>query len=124
MNPKLQKTDPIKTVLVITVGMLIVFALTQWKWAFNAAVIIGLLGLLSSYIAKQIDFLWMKLAWVLSLIVPNILLSVIFYLLLTPIALLSRLFGEKNQLNLKNKTDSLFKDYNKEFDKPSFEKPW
>ncbi len=124
MNPKLQKTDPIKTVLVITVGMLIVFALTQWKWAFNAAVIIGLLGLLSSFIAKQIDFLWMKLAWVLSLIVPNILLSVIFYLLLTPIALLSRVFGEKNQLNLKNKTDSLFKDYNKVFDKPSFEKPW
>jgi predicted ferric reductase len=124
MNPKLQKTDPIKTVLVITVGMLIVFALTQWKWAFNAAVIIGLLGLISSFLAKQIDYLWMKLAWVLSLIVPNILLSVIFYLLLTPIALLSRLFGEKNQLNLKNKTDSLFKDYNKEFDKPSFEKPW
>ena len=124
MNPKLQKTDPIKTVLVITVGMLIVFALTQWKWAFNAAVTIGLLGLISSFLAKQIDYLWMKLAWVLSLIVPNILLSVIFYLLLTPIALLSRLFGEKNQLNLKNKTDSLFKNYNKEFDKPSFEKPW
>jgi predicted ferric reductase len=124
MNPKLQKTDPIKTVLVITVGMLIVFALTQWKWAFNAAVIVGLLGLLSSFIAKQIDYLWMKLAWVLSLIVPNILLSLIFYLLLTPIALLSRVFGEKNQLNLKNKTDSLFKDYNKVFDKPSFEKPW
>ncbi len=124
MNPKLQKTDPIKTVLVITVGMLIVFALTQWEWAFNAAVIIGLLGLISSFLAKQIDFLWMKLAWVLSLIVPNIILSIIFYLLLTPIALLSRLFGEKNQLNLKNKTDSLFKDYNKDFDKPSFEKPW
>jgi predicted ferric reductase len=124
MNPKLQKTDPIKTVLVITVSMLIVFALTQWKWAFNAAVIIGLLGLLSSFLAKQIDFLWMKLAWVLSLIVPNILLSTIFYLFLTPIALMSRVFGEKNQLNLKNTNGSLFKDYNKDFDKPSFEKPW
>ncbi len=124
MNPKLQKTDPIKTVLVITVGMLIVFALTQWKWAFNAAVIIGLLGLISSFLAKQIDFLWMKLAWVLSLIVPNIILSIIFYFLLTPIAFLSRLFGKKNLLNLKNNTDSLFKDYNKDFDKPSFEKPW
>lgn len=124
MNPKLQKTDPIKTVLVITVGMLIVFALTQWEWAFNAAVIIGLLGLISSFLAKQIDFLWMKLAWVLSLIVPNIILSIIFYFLLTPIAFLSRLFGKKNLLNLKNNTDSLFKDYNKDFDKPSFEKPW
>lgn len=124
MNPKLQKTDPIKTVLVITVGLLIVFAITHWEWASNAAILIGLLGLLSSFLAKQIDYLWMKLAWVLSLIVPNIILSIIFYVLLTPIALLSRLFGEKNQLNLKNKDDSLFKDYNKTFDKPSFEKPW
>lgn len=124
MNPKLQKTDPIKTVLVITVGLLIVFTITHWEWTFNAAVLIGLLSLISNFIAKQIDYLWMKLAWVLSLIVPNIILSIIFYFLLTPIALLSRLFGEKNQLNLKNKADSLFKDYNKDFDKPSFEKPW
>lgn len=124
MNPKLQKTDPIKTVLVITVGLLIVFAITHWKWTFNAAVLIGLLGLISSFLAKQIDYVWMKLAWILSLIVPNIILSIIFYFLLTPLAFLSRLFGEKNQLNLKNKSDSLFKDYNKDFDKPSFEKPW
>ena len=124
MNPKLQKTDPIKTVLVITVGLLLMFAITHWKWTFNAAVLIGLLGLISSFIAKQIDYLWMKLAWILSLIVPNIILSIIFYFLLTPIAFLSRLFGEKDPLNLKNKSDSLFKDYNKDFDKPSFEKPW
>ncbi|RZT96151.1 hypothetical protein EV201_0784 [Ancylomarina subtilis] len=118
------KSDPIKTVLVITVGMLIVFSISHWRWAFNAAVIIGILGIVSPFLAKQIDFLWMKLAWVMSLIVPNIILSLVFYLFLTPIALLSRIFGEKNQLNLKNAKLSVFKVYKKDFNKSSFEKPW
>jgi hypothetical protein len=75
-------------------------------------------------LAKKIDYLWMKLTWVLSMIVPNVLLSVIFYLFLTPIALLSRIFGKKNQLTLKNTKDSLFKENTKKFEKSSFEKTW
>lgn len=118
------KSNPIKTVLVITVGMLVVYYLTNMEWAIIAALLIGSLGLLSNYFALKIEFIWMKLAWVLSLIIPNILLSLIFYLFLTPIAFLSRVFGEKNQLSLKNSNNSLFKDKPKAFDKASFEKPW
>ena len=66
----------------------------------------------------------MKLAWVMSLIVPNILLSIVFYLFLTPIALISRIFGEKDQLGLKNSKDTMFKNTNKKFEPTSFENPW
>ena len=118
------KSDPVKTVLVITVGMLVVYLLTNWQWSLYTALIIGILGVLSDYFAKKIDYLWMKLAWVLSLIVPNILLSIVFYLFLTPIALISRIFGEKDQLGLKNNKDTLFKNSNKKFDPTSFENPW
>jgi hypothetical protein len=118
------KTDPTKTVLVITVGMLVVHFVTGLQWPLIVSAIVGLAGLISSYLAEKINYLWMKLAWVLSLIVPNIILSLVFYLFLTPLALLSRLFGEKNQLGLNNSADTLFKDYKKKVDKPSFEKPW
>lgn len=124
MISKKNKTEPIKTVLIITVGMLIIYLITKWKWSINVSIIVGVLGLLSNYFAEKIDFLWMKLAWLLSLIIPNILLAIIFYLFLTPIALLSRVFGEKNQLTLKNTNQSLFKDKNKQYDKLIFEKPW
>lgn len=124
MNPKQIKSNPTKTVLVIAVGFLIIHFFSGWKWAMNVSIIVGVLGLLSDYLAEKIDYLWMKLTWVLSMIVPNILLSLIFYVFLTPIALLSRLFGEKNQLSLKNTQDSLFKDNTKPFDKTSFEKTW
>jgi hypothetical protein len=124
MNPKNLKSEPLKTVLIITVGMLVVYFITELQWPLLVALVVGGLGLMSSYLAKKIEYLWMKLAWVLSLIVPNILLSVIYYLFLTPIAILSRIFGEKNQLSLKNTSSTLFKDKEKAFDKVSFEKPW
>lgn len=121
---KQKKTEPVKTLLVIVVGMLVIHLLTQHKWVLWVSIGIGLSGLISPFLAKQIDLLWTKLGELLSMIVPNILLSLIFFLVLTPIALLSRVFGKENQLNLKNSAPSLFKDHNKPFDKASFEKPW
>ncbi|MEY4885328.1 MAG: hypothetical protein RL151_637 [Bacteroidota bacterium] len=123
-STKKMKSDPRQTILVITLGMIVVYLAFQVKWAINVALIVGIAGLLSDKLAEKIDWLWMKLTWVLSMIVPNILLSAVFYLFLTPIAIFSRIFGEKNPLSVKNITPSLFKDHGKAFDKASFEKPW
>ncbi len=121
---KKTKTDPIKTVLIITVGFIIIFLITKAQWAIFVAVGIGLIGILSSYLSRKIDFLWMKLAWILSMIIPNILLGLVFYLFLFPISLLSKLFGNKDPLILKNKADSIYINCNKKFDKETFEKLW
>ena len=118
------KSDPRQTILVITLGMIVVYLAFQVKWAITAALVVGVAGLLSDTLAEKIDWLWMKLTWVLSMIVPNILLSAVFYLFLTPIAIFSRIFGEKNPLSVRNIAPSLFKDHGKPFDKASFEKPW
>ncbi|MBL7692728.1 MAG: hypothetical protein JNM41_14140 [Flavipsychrobacter sp.] len=124
MTPNKMKSNPAKTVLTISVGFLIVFAATQAKWALTTAIVIGVAGILSDFIASKIEWVWMQLATVLSKIVPNILLSVVFYVLLFPIALLSRLFGPKDPLMLKNPEETVFKQHNKEFSKASFEVPW
>ncbi|WP_162052206.1 SxtJ family membrane protein [Pontibacter pamirensis] len=124
MSSKKIKSDPVKTVLVITVGMLLVYIISEWEWALYVSLAVGALGLLSGYLAKKIDFLWMKLTWVLSYIMPNIILSIVFYIFLVPVAFLSRIFGEKNQLSLKNTDKSLFKEHKKKYDKVSFEKTW
>lgn len=118
------KTNPAKTVLTISVGFIVVYLITKWNWAILAALIIALIGFFSIRLSKVIDFLWMKFTWLLSLIVLNVLLSAVFFLFLFPIAVLSRLFGNGDPLNLKNKAESVFIDSNKKFDKSSFEKPW
>jgi hypothetical protein len=118
------KSEPVKTALIITVGFLVVYLITKGKWALGIALIVGLTGILSTYLTKKLEFLWMKLTWLLSMIVPNILLSLIFFLFLFPVAFLSRLFGQKDMLGLKNTKKSMFKETNKKFSKASFEKPW
>ena len=118
------KQDPIKTILIINVGLLIVFFGTKWHWPVVASTIIGLLGLSSRYLSFKIDYLWMKLTWLLGMIMPNILLSVIFFFFLTPVALLAKVFGKSNPLFLKNLSSTLFKVVDKKFEKSSFEKTW
>ena len=118
------KSNPVKTMLTISTGFLVVFIITKLNWVLLISLFIGLVGMFSTYLSEQIEFLWNKLAWLLGLIVPNILLSVIFYLFLFPIALLSRVFGKKDPFILRNKTNSIFVTTNKTFDKKSFEQPW
>jgi len=121
---KTSKSDPVKTILIIVVGFILVYLVTKWRGWLSIAFILGLAGAFSGYLAKKIDFVWMKLSWLLGLIIPNILLSVAFYLFLTPLALLSRLGKGKNPLMLKDTQPTLFKEQIKEFDKASFEKTW
>jgi hypothetical protein len=118
------KSEPIKTCLTIAMGFVVVYLVTHREWALFIALGVGGIGIFSSYLSKKVDFLWMKLAWVLSLIVPNILLGAIFYLFLFPLSVLSKIFGKKDPLLLKNNQSSTYVVSNKEFGKLHFEKPW
>ena len=118
------KSDPVKTVLTITVGFLILHLVFIAPWLLLVSLIIGVIGIASTRLSRMIDFAWMKLTFVLSLIVPNILLSIIFYLFLFPVSMISKLFSSKDPLRLKNNNLSVFKTVNKEFEPSSFENPW
>ena len=111
------------TILVISMGLLVFYLVFAWQWAVIASLIIGVTGILSSYLSKKIEWGWMKVAKVLEYIVPNILLSIVFFLVLFPISMLFKLFN-KDQLMLSEKYKSYFIDINKEMDKKSFEKTW
>ena len=116
--------DTYRTILIIVVGFVVVYLITGWQWSILVALIIGGLSALSLKIAQFIELLWMKLSEVLGLIVPNILLSLIFYLMLTPIAFISRIFN-KDALRLKKSEVSLWNQRpDGRIEKKSFERPW
>jgi len=118
------KTDTSKsTMLVISMGFLILHLLFAWQWAVFVSLVIGLVGIMSGYLSKKIEWVWMKMAHILSYIMPSILLGIIFYLILFPISLISRLFT-KDLLMLSRKHNSYFVSIEKEFDKSSMEKLW
>lgn len=119
MKPDTSKS----TILVICMGFLVVYLALHWKWALYTSLGVGVLAIASSYISQKIEWGWMKLSHILGFIVPNILLSIVFFIFLFPIALISKLF-HKDTLMLSNKYKSYYLDINKEMDKASFEKPW
>lgn len=124
------ESNPSKTVLTIVVGLLAVYFVIamRWEidqpWLLKIATIIGLLSVISNYIAIKIEWLWFKLTWVLSLIVPNILLSILFYAFLFPVAILSRITSNKNFLQLKNSGKGTWIDVQKDFQSKDLENPW
>lgn len=118
------KTDTSKsTILIISMGFLILFLVFSWKWAVIVSLIVGVIGIISSFLSKKIEWGWMKLANLLEYIIPNILLSIVFFFFLFPISLLSKLFS-KDPLMLSKGYGTYFIDINKEMDKKSFEKIW
>lgn len=124
MSEAPKATNPVKTVLIITIGFGILFLLTKHNWMLYVALSVGALGAMSTFLAEKIDWIWTKIGWILSKIVPNIIMTVVFYVVLTPTAFLSRLFGKKDPMDLKNSAASLFKTKGTTFSKESFEKPW
>lgn len=118
------KKDTTKaTMLVISMGFLVVHLVFGWQWAITVSLVVGLIGIFSNFLSRKIEWAWMKLSEILSKIVPSILLALVFYLFLFPISLLSKLF-RKDPLMLKNNHDSYFIDIDKEFSKTDLEKPW
>jgi hypothetical protein len=117
-------SDPVKTVLTISMGFLLVYIAKRWNWALAVSFIVGITGIISTFLSRQIEFLWMKLSKLLSMIVPNILLGIVFYVFLFPIAFISRLFGKKDSLRLRNNQAGTFEVMEKTFSKESFEHPW
>ena len=121
---KAQRSNPAQTVLTITIGFLVMYLIWHRQWMLSTAVIIGLVGVLSTYLSQKIDWFWMQLTKVLALIMPNVLLTIVFYVFLFPFALLSRIFGAADALRLKNTSESVYRVSEKKYTPQSMEHPW
>jgi uncharacterized membrane protein len=118
------KTDTSKsTILVICMGFLLIGMALHQKWALYTSLGVGAISIASSYISQKIEWGWNKLSTLLGYIVPNILLSLVFFVFLLPISLISKLFN-KDRLMLSGKHNSYFLDVNRTVDPQSMEKTW
>ncbi len=112
------------TILAIVFGFMIINYFLKSSIIDVVIIIVSGLSLLFEKFSIIIEKTWFKINWIVSLIVPNIILSLVFYLFLTPISILSKLFKYKNDYKTKNTSDSNFIISNRNYKKNSFEKPW
>jgi len=118
------KSNPSLTLLSIIFGLLFFNFFLEEKLIFYISLIISAIGVFSSKLSKFVEKIWYKFSFYLSQIIPNILLIIIFFLILTPIALLSKIFKSKSNFLSKDQSITTYKNQIKQFDKKSFERAW
>jgi len=112
-----------KTQLIIVTGLLVLAAIFDSEMIAYTALLVGLVSLIVPMAGNRIVWGWYKLAQILGYVNARILLSLIYYLLVTPIAFFFRLSGN-DPLILKRPERSayLFRDY--KFKKKDLVNPW
>jgi hypothetical protein len=64
-----------------------------WPWLLGVATFFLLTGLFLHFVLRPIYIGWMKFAFLLGWVNTRLILGVFFYVILTPIGLIMRLFG-------------------------------
>ena len=110
-NIKCDKKELQKFSLVIGIFLIVLGGLLCWRstghypWLIIVAVTILLVGFVRPMLLKPIHKAWMTLAILMGWVVTRIILSVLFYIIVTPIGLSIRLLG-KDFLDLEFSEDT------------------
>lgn len=107
---------------IVLMGVLLYFLFRRIEILYIAFAI-GILGLASGSFAAFVHKCFGRLTGFIGSINNTILLSIIYWLVLTPIATLRRLLGNRAMV-LKKPTDSNFKDRQHLFTKNDLKNPW
>ena len=100
-NIKSTKKDLKNFGLVIGIALLILAGFLWWKdrptfLTFGGiGVVVIVIGFIVPIILKPFQIIWMAFAVIMGFIMTRVILSLLFYLVLTPTSILSKLFGEK-----------------------------
>ncbi len=113
-----------KTILVMVLGLLLIAIWKDWVWLSYSAIGIGVATLLSQRLMEWTLKLWFGLAKVLGFINSRILLTVVYVLVLMPLAFLSRMFGSNTVQLKKREEGSYFVTRNHKYEKTDLDNPW
>ena len=120
----MKKQNNKEIILTIVVGLLVFFYFLKLQWLFNAALILGILGVFFDFVAEKVAWVWLKIAEILGRINSTILLSLIFFVFLTPLALLMKVFKKSDSLKLKKVSGSAYDERNHRYTAKDLENTW
>ena len=119
----MNRNKVLETILVLVIALGVLYWVTKNGYFLAAAAATGFIGLFIPPLAAAIHRAWMKLAMAMGFVMSRVVLTVLFFLFLVPLAFISRLF-RKRSMRLKPGGDSYFKTRNFEYNRESFENVW
>jgi hypothetical protein len=115
---------PIETMLVLAMGCLLLNVVFHWKAALWLSFAFGGIGIFSGYLSERIAWIWMRMVRVLGWISNRILLSVVYLLVLLPVALYRRMRNKDKLTYFDKAATSNFISRDHPFTKEDLEKMW
>jgi hypothetical protein len=120
----LSRAKKLESILVITLGLVVLYLVFKSFLFLILALVLGVLSLASDFLLTHITWAWSKLATFLGHLNGLILLSAVYYLILCPIAYLYRL-RHPDALQLKKKnTGTYFTTRNHHYTGKDMENMW
>lgn len=102
--PKATREKELETILTLCVALVVLFFVTKKQHAYylSLSVLLGLIGMFSTYLTAKISWAWLKIGEGMGFVMSKVILTIVFFGFLFPIALLSRVFSNnRNNLQLK-----------------------
>jgi hypothetical protein len=117
----MRKERKYETILVIAGGMIVFYFIFRIMLFLIIAIAVISIGLFSNYLTIKIHWVWSKLALALGYLSSYLFLFIIFYFILTPLALLRKIVTKRNTTH--NSTSN-YTERNHLYEKADMEKPW
>jgi len=112
--------------IILALCMLMIFLSQLWDvkillWIGSG---IGLTSLILKPVAKVVTKLWKYLIQALGYVNSRIILSIVFFLILFPISLISKIFRKEDSLRRKKREGSYYIERNHTYDAKDLINPW
>lgn len=122
---KTERKKDLETVAVLAVFFLIFYYISKKTVFIIIALTLLVIAVLFKKIASRIASFWLAFSHILSNVNSKIILTLVFYLVLTPLAFLRRLF-DRDHLKLKRnpRATTYFDSRDHTFKREDFEKVW
>ena len=119
----MKREKSLETLLVLTGALILFFWIFNKKIFLSVALALVLIGAFSPYLTDKISKLWMKLSEILGNVMSKVILSAIFFVFLIPLAWIRKMLGKENLL-LKKKNNSYYKNRNHTYSGKDLENMW
>ena len=121
----MKKEKTLENLLILSAAALAAYLIFKKNWLLTVSFCFLILGVSGGRPAYWISYGWDKFAVLIGRVNSRIILTLLFYLFLTPAAFLFRLFNRQAAGDFTDKTrKTQFKDRSGIFSRESFEKPW
>ncbi len=121
--PKGDKAKYRETLLVIVLGFSVLYLILDRSWMLYTALATGIAGMLSLHLNRWIHIGWFFLGEKMGFVVGKVVLGAVFYIVLLPMGLLSRLF-RKDIMNLRSPGKSGYYQRDHRYKPEDFENMW